>query len=77
VCLSDGVIFEVNARSRWFAKNVRQVCDGAVSQSGRYRDTVRSETVMPSFPTSAVCIAELPDGSKFHETPENSPKFEH
>src|SRR6266849_2263231 len=36
----------------WFAKNVLQGCDGAVSRSGRYRDTVRSETVMPSFRNS-------------------------
>ena len=48
----DDATVEVNARPMWFAKNVLQVCDGAVSRSGRYRDTVRSETVMPSFSNS-------------------------
>jgi hypothetical protein len=49
----DDVTCEMNAKSpRWFARNVRQVCDGAVSRSGRYRDTVRSETAIPSFSNS-------------------------
>ena len=49
----DDVTREMNAKSpRWFPKNVRQVCDGAISRSGRYRDTVRSETVTPSFSNS-------------------------
>ena len=37
---------------KWFATNVRHVCDGGVSRLGRYRDTVRSETVIPSFSNS-------------------------
>jgi len=32
-----------------FARNVHQVCDGVVRRWGRYRDTVRSETMNPSF----------------------------
>src|SRR6516164_11296053 len=34
---------------KWFTRKVRQVCDGRLVRSGRYRDTVRSETVIPSF----------------------------
>jgi hypothetical protein len=50
---NDDVSDEVNARlPMWFARNVRQVCDGVVSRWGRYRDTVRSETVNPSFSNS-------------------------
>ena len=37
---------------KWFAKNVRHVCDGGMSRLGRYRDTVRSEMVMPSLSSS-------------------------
>jgi hypothetical protein len=35
-----------------FARNVRQVCDRLVRRSGKYRDTVRSDTVNPSFSNS-------------------------
>src|ERR1700730_3559728 len=50
---NNDVTVEANARlPRWFARNVRLVCDGPVSRSGRYRDTVRSETVTPSFNNS-------------------------
>jgi hypothetical protein len=38
--------------TRWLARNVRHVCDGAVPRSGRYRDTVRSERTSPSFSNS-------------------------
>ncbi len=38
--------------TRWLARNVRHVCDGAVPRPGRYRDTVRSETTIPSFSNS-------------------------
>jgi hypothetical protein len=49
----DDVTVEVQTRSpRWFARNVRHVCDGAVRRSGRYCDTVRSETTIPSFSNS-------------------------
>jgi hypothetical protein len=37
---------------KWFTRKVRQVCDGPVARSGSYRDTVRSETVIPSFSNS-------------------------
>jgi hypothetical protein len=50
VCAYDDVTGEVQAR--WFARNVRHVCDGTVRRSGRYRDTVRSETTIPSFSNS-------------------------
>jgi hypothetical protein len=44
---------EVDASAtRWLARKVRHVCDGAVPRSGRYRDTVRSETIIPSFSNS-------------------------
>src|SRR5262249_44562200 len=47
------VIVEGTARlPTWFAKNVRQVWDRLVRRSGRYRDTVRSETMNPSFNSS-------------------------
>ena len=50
---SDDATHEVKVRSpKWFTRKVRQVCDGPVARSGRYRDTVRSETVMPSFSNS-------------------------
>ena len=43
----------VHARlPKWFARNVRQVWDGLVRRLGRYRDTVRSETVKPSLSNS-------------------------
>src|SRR5262249_52698008 len=44
----DGTV-ELNARLPMFARSVRQVWDELVRRSGRYRDTVRSETVNPSF----------------------------
>jgi hypothetical protein len=37
---------------RWFAKNVRQVCDRVVGRPRRSRETVRSEMAMPSFSNS-------------------------
>jgi hypothetical protein len=37
---------------RWFAKNVRQVCDRVGGRPHRYRETVRSEMAMPSFSNS-------------------------
>jgi hypothetical protein len=44
---------EMNVRSpRWFARNVRQVCDRVVGRPRRYRETVRSEMAMPSFSSS-------------------------
>ena len=44
---------ELNIRApRWFAKNVRQVCDRVGGRPRRYRDTVRSETAKPSFSNS-------------------------
>src|SRR5260370_34574524 len=47
---NDEITVEVNARlPTWFARKVRHVCDRLVRGSDRYRDTVRSETVMPSF----------------------------
>ena len=50
---NDDVTVDVNARvPMWFAKNVRHVWDRLVRQSGRYRDTVRSETVNPSLSNS-------------------------
>jgi hypothetical protein len=50
---SDEVTIELNVRApKWFAKNVRDVCDGPLNRSHRYRDTVRSETVMASFTNS-------------------------
>jgi hypothetical protein len=53
VVANDDVTVEVNARvPMWFAKNVRQVWDRLVCRSGRYRDTVRSETVKPSLSNS-------------------------
>ena len=36
----------------WFLRNVRHVCDRPRVRSGRYRETVRSETAMPSFSNS-------------------------
>jgi hypothetical protein len=49
----DDVPVEVDAKlPMWLARNVRQVCDGAVSRSGRYRNTVRSETVIPDVSNS-------------------------
>ena len=33
----------------WFLRNVRHVCDRPLVRSGRYRETVRSETAMPRF----------------------------
>ena len=51
--VANEVTVETNARlPMWFARNVRQVCDRLVSRSGRYRDTVRSETMIPSFSNS-------------------------
>ena len=51
--VNDEVTVQANARvPMWFARNVRQVCDRLVSRSGRYRDTVRSETMIPSFSNS-------------------------
>jgi hypothetical protein len=45
---NDDVTVEANKRlPTWFARNVRQVCDRLVRRSGRYRDTVRTETVNP------------------------------
>jgi hypothetical protein len=50
---ADEVTIELNVKApKWFAKNIRHVCDGALNRSHRYRDTVRSETVMPSFTNS-------------------------
>ena len=50
---NDAVTVDVNAKvPMWFAKNVRQVWDRLVRRSGRYRDTVRSETVNPSLSNS-------------------------
>jgi hypothetical protein len=49
VTRTNDITVEVNARPMWFTKNGVQVCDGTVSRSGGYRETVRSETVMPSF----------------------------
>src|SRR5687767_10756360 len=37
---------------RWFAKNVRQVCDRVGGRPRKYRDTVRSEMAIPSFSNS-------------------------
>jgi hypothetical protein len=49
----DDLTGGMNAKSpRWFAKNVRQVCDRAVGRPCRYRETVRSETAIPSFSNS-------------------------
>jgi hypothetical protein len=45
----------VEAGANWlnsFARNVRQLCDGAFIRSRIYRETVRSETGMPSFSNS-------------------------
>jgi hypothetical protein len=37
---------------KWFLRNVRHVGDRPRVRSGRYRETVRSETAMPSFSNS-------------------------
>ena len=36
----------------WFAKNVRQVCEGGLLCRTNYLATVVSETLMPSLPSS-------------------------
>jgi hypothetical protein len=44
---------ELRTRSpTWFARKVRQVCDEALRRLGKDRETVRSETVKPSFSNS-------------------------
>jgi hypothetical protein len=60
---NDDVTVEAKARlPMWFARNVRQVCDGVVSRWGRYRDTVRSETVNPSFSTCVLAPMTIRPG---------------
>ena len=50
---ASNVAAELDIRMpKWFAKNVRHVWDGGLSRFGRYRDTVRSETVIPSLSSS-------------------------
>jgi hypothetical protein len=50
---SDNVFVQLRIRSsKWFVRNVRQVCDGTVGRLGRSRETVRSETAIPSFSNS-------------------------
>lgn len=49
----DDITTGMNAPSpKWFAKNVRQLCDRAVGRPCRYRETVRSETAIPRFNNS-------------------------
>ena len=52
-CASANITGEINVwPPRWFAKNVRQLCDQMVGRPCRYRETVRSEMVIPSFSNS-------------------------
>ena len=52
-CASANITGEINVwPPRWFAKNVRQVCDRVVGRPCRYRETVRSEMAIPSFSNS-------------------------
>jgi hypothetical protein len=44
---------EVSDRPKWFAKNVRQVRDRVVGRPRKWRETVRSEMVIPSFSSSS------------------------
>ena len=50
---SANITGEMNICSpKWFAKNVRQLCDLLGGRPRRYRETVRSEMAMPSFSNS-------------------------
>ena len=52
-CASANITGEINVwPPRRFAKNVRQVWDRVVGRPCRYRETVRSEMVIPSFSNS-------------------------
>src|SRR5918994_3248758 len=52
-CASANINGEINVWSpKWFAKNVRQVCDRVVGRPCRYRETVRSDMAIPSFNNS-------------------------
>jgi hypothetical protein len=52
-CASANINGEINVWSpKWFAKNVRQVCDRVVGRPCRYRETVRSDMAIPSFDNS-------------------------
>ena len=52
-CASANITGEIDVwPPRWFAKNVRQVCDRVVGRPCRYRETVRSEMAIPSFSNS-------------------------
>ena len=52
-CAPANITGDINVwPPRWFAKNVRQVCDRVVGRPCRYRETVRSEMTIPSFSNS-------------------------
>jgi hypothetical protein len=60
----------MNAPSpRWFAKKLRQLCDRAVGRPCRFRETVRSETAIPSFSNSPWIPRSAPEVILLGQTP--------